>query len=61
MNNKSTSEKRNEYEFGRLKCMSLKQALMLSYDDWDENKIKEHHKNMIELLDKNAIENNTKS
>lgn len=50
LNNEVPSEKRKRYESGSLKCISPKQALMLSYNTWGKNEIKDHNDKMLEIL-----------
>ncbi|WAX72327.1 DUF262 domain-containing protein [Gallibacterium anatis] len=51
LNNEVPSEKRKRYENGSLKCISPKQALMLSYDTWGNKEIEKHKKDMRNILD----------
>lgn len=51
LNNEVPSEKRKRYENGSLKCISPKQAIMLSYDTWGSKEIEEHKKDMMKILD----------
>ncbi|MEE3621411.1 HNH endonuclease family protein, partial [Avibacterium paragallinarum] len=50
LNNEVPSEKRKRYESGSLKCISPKQALMLSYEIWGKEEIEKHNEDMIEIL-----------
>lgn len=50
LNNEVPSEKRKRYENGSLKCISPKQALMLSYDTWGSEEIKKHDEYMGKIL-----------
>ncbi|BFQ92944.1 hypothetical protein SMUG_07260 [Gallibacterium anatis] len=50
LNNEVPSEKRKRYENGSLKCISPKQALMLSYDTWGSEEIKKHNEDMGKIL-----------
>lgn len=52
LNNEVPSEKRKRYESGSLKCISPKQALMLSLSckSWGKKDIEEHNENMIDIL-----------
>ncbi|KGQ44501.1 hypothetical protein JP28_04085 [Gallibacterium anatis] len=51
LNDEVPSEKRKRYESGSLKCISPKQALMLSYEIWGKEEIEKHNEDMIEILD----------
>ncbi|OBX00067.1 DUF262 domain-containing protein [Gallibacterium genomosp. 1] len=50
LNDEVPSEKRKRYESGSLKCISPKQALMLSYDTWGSEEIKKHNEDMGKIL-----------
>ncbi|OBW95795.1 DUF262 domain-containing protein [Gallibacterium anatis] len=50
LNDEVPSEKRKRYESGSLKCISPKQALMLSYEIWGKEEIEEHNEKMIDIL-----------
>ncbi|KGQ40111.1 DUF262 domain-containing protein [Gallibacterium anatis] len=50
LNNEVPSEKRKRYENGSLKCISPKQALMLSCDSWGSEEIKKHNEDMRKIL-----------
>lgn len=50
LNNEVPSEKRKRYENGSLKCISPKQALMLSYEIWGKEEIEKHNEKMIDIL-----------
>ncbi|MEH8026358.1 DUF262 domain-containing HNH endonuclease family protein [Gallibacterium anatis] len=52
LNNEVPSEKRKRYESGSLKCISPKQALMLSLSckSWGKKEIEEHNEKMIDIL-----------
>lgn len=52
LNDEIPSEKVKRYLSGSLKCISPKQALMLSYDEWDSKSINEHYNKMMEILNK---------
>lgn len=51
LNNEIPSEKVKRYLSGSLKCISPKQALMMSKNEWDSIKIEEHEKEMMKILD----------
>lgn len=51
LNDQIPSEKVKRYLSGSLKCISPKQALMMSKKPWDSVKIEEHQKEMIKILD----------
>ncbi|MFC0308465.1 DUF262 domain-containing protein [Gallibacterium trehalosifermentans] len=50
LNNQVPLGKRMRYENGSLKCISPKQALMLSYETWGEKEIEDHYKEMIKYF-----------
>ncbi|OOS02020.1 hypothetical protein B0186_01270 [Canicola haemoglobinophilus] len=48
----SCESKKSRYENKELQCVSLKQAIMLSYKKWNDKRIKRHNKAMREILAK---------
>ncbi|MFU2059273.1 DUF262 domain-containing protein [Avibacterium volantium] len=50
LNDEVPSEKRKRYENGSLKCISPKQALMLSYEIWGKEEIEKHNEDMRKIL-----------
>ncbi|MCW9710520.1 DUF262 domain-containing HNH endonuclease family protein [Avibacterium sp. 21-586] len=60
LNNEVPSEKRKRYESGSLKCISPKQALMLSLscDSWGSEEIKKHNDNMMKILNPESNQHN---
>lgn len=55
LNNLDPKEKMRKYESQDLKCISLKQALMLSYSKWGAEEIREHRKKMRQILEGESI------
>lgn len=51
LNDEIPSEKVKRYESGSLRCISPKQALMLSYDKWDSININKHNDEMMKIFD----------
>lgn len=51
LNNEVPSEKVKRYLSGSLRCISPKQALMLSYSEWGEKQIIEHGERMRDILE----------
>lgn len=52
LNDEIPSEKVKRYLSGSLKCISPKQAIMLSYKEWNSESINDHYKKMMEILNK---------
>ncbi|MEG9481647.1 DUF262 domain-containing HNH endonuclease family protein [Mannheimia sp. HC-2023] len=50
LNDEIPSEKVKRYVSGSLKCISPKQAIMLSYDKWNAENIKNHNDEMMKIL-----------
>lgn len=46
----SCESKKSRYENKELQCVSLKQAIMLSYKKWNDKRIKRHNKAMRDIL-----------
>ncbi|AGH38656.1 hypothetical protein F542_8250 [Bibersteinia trehalosi USDA-ARS-USMARC-188] len=51
LNDEIPSEKVKRYESGSLRCISPKQALMLTYDKWDSININKHNDEMMKIFD----------
>ncbi|WP_044470425.1 DUF262 domain-containing protein [Mannheimia massilioguelmaensis] len=55
LNDEIPSEKKKRYESGNLKCISPKQALMLSRQEWNAKEIEKHHKDMVGILNAESV------
>ncbi|MDG6894204.1 DUF262 domain-containing protein [Volucribacter amazonae] len=50
LSNNSIEDKKRKYQHNELQCVSIKQAIMLTEDNWEADEIKNHSKEMIKLI-----------